>query len=85
MNAPEMRQNALSATQQRQCEGCPILFTPKRSWQKFHSEACKGEYHRKKRLGPDGRLVELEQKVEALRAGADELNRRVAALEAMPK
>lgn len=85
MNAPEspdqMRQNALPGTALVKFDGCPILFAPKRSWQKFHSDACRMEFHRKKALGPEGRMEDIERQVEALKKGTEELKRRVTKLE----
>lgn len=77
MNAPttpdQMRQNALP-TEQRPCRGCAKPFPAARRWQVFCGDQCRSEWHRKKKLGPEGRVAELEAKVEALEA-------RVAALE----
>jgi hypothetical protein len=73
MNAPENALNALPATQ-RPCDGCGSLFTPKRRWARFCADACRTEWHRKKALGPEGRIAELERKV------AD-LEQRVARLD----
>lgn len=67
MNAPEMRQDALPATS-RPCEGCAKPFTARRRWQRFCGDACRSEWHRKKALGPEGRLDEFERKLEALEA-----------------
>lgn len=66
MNAPEMRDNALLPSVQ--CRGCPSTFQPKRRWQAFCSDSCRSEWHRKKKLTPDERLVELERRVAALEA-----------------
>lgn len=73
MNAPEMLPNALPATQ-KPCEECGSLFTPARRWARFCKPACRNEWHRKKSIGPEGRIAELERKVEAL-------DRRVSALD----
>lgn len=27
------------------CKGCPLRFVPARSWQVFHSTACRTQYH----------------------------------------
>lgn len=74
MNAPDqMHSDAISATQ-RKCRGCPALFTPKRGWQLFCADSCRTDFHRKKNLGPEGRIQELERRVA-------ELERRVGALD----
>jgi hypothetical protein len=65
MNAPENALNALSAIE-RPCEGCGNPFSASRRWQRFCGPACRSEWHRKKALGPEGRLAELERRVKAL-------------------
>lgn len=59
---------------ERPCEGCGSAFVPARRWARFCKPGCRAEWHRKKNLGPEGRLTELERKVA-------ELERRVAALD----
>lgn len=73
VNAPEMRQDALPA-QEKACEECRVSFPARRRWQRFCGPACRSEFHRKKALGPEGRISELERKVAAL-------EERVTALE----
>lgn len=79
-----MRENALPATQHRKCKGCPTQITPKRPHQLFCSDPCRMAWHKKKVLGPQGQLDELQRQVEALKAGTEELKRRVTALEVKP-
>lgn len=67
MNAPEMRGNALSTTE-KPCEECGSPFAASRRWQRFCKPGCRNEWHRKRQIGPDGRIAELERRVAALEA-----------------
>lgn len=67
MNAPDHASNALSATE-KPCEECGGLFAPKRRWARFCGTPCRNEWHRKKAIGPEGRVAELERRVAALEA-----------------
>ncbi len=47
MSTAPMHCDAQGAAQSRQraCDGCGTLFTPKRSWQRFHSDECRNAFH----------------------------------------
>ena len=73
MNSPEMHLERPQATE-KPCEECGTVFTAKRRWARFCGTPCRNEWHRKKALGPDGRLAEIERRL------AD-LERRVTVLD----
>lgn len=80
---PPMHSEAPSATQPeaaavKACEECGAslkLAGRGSSWQRFCSPDCRNEWHRKAKLGPDGRFRELEQAVRQLRAEVEALKR----------
>jgi hypothetical protein len=39
----------------RPCDGCRKIFTPERSWQRFHSEACRNKWHQDPKCPTCGR------------------------------
>lgn len=50
------------------CEECGQTFIARRRWARFCGTPCRNEFHRKKAIGPDGRVAELERLVAALEA-----------------
>lgn len=47
MTVPQMHCDDAGATQsgQKACDGCGQPFTPKRRWQRFHSDDCRNAFH----------------------------------------
>lgn len=80
MNTPQMHSGSASVTG-KACDGCGIMFAPARAWQRFCGDSCRTEHHRKAKLGPDGRLLELERSLGALADKVAELEQRVARLD----
>lgn len=70
MNAPEHASNALSAAPEtsRPCDECGRPYEARRRWSRFCGTPCRNEWHRKKAIGPEGRVAELERRVAALEA-----------------
>jgi hypothetical protein len=48
------------------CEGCGTPFKRARRWQRFCGKNCRNEWHRREKMGPTGRLEDLERRVKAL-------------------
>jgi len=67
MNAPETHPNALPAAE-APCEGCGKPFARRRRWQRFCSDKCRSDWHRKDAQPVSERLAELEQRVRELEA-----------------
>lgn len=83
MSTEQTHSHASAATPQREkpCDECGTPFTFVRRWQRFCGDACRNEFHRKKAIGPEGRLADLERQVAGLKAALADLERRVAALD----
>lgn len=47
------------------CAGCGALFAPTRSWQRFHSQACRAEFHQSH--GCDG-VIKASRRLKSVRA-----------------
>lgn len=63
-----MHQEATQRTG-RTCKRCGAIFTPRKAWQAFHSVACRRAWH-------------AEHGDSGLKRRVDELERRLAAIEA---
>lgn len=76
MNTPEMRPNASESApgpvegqgSAPPCEGCGQAFLAKRRWQRFCSNSCRSDWHRRRDMPTAERLEDLERRVKALEA-----------------
>lgn len=75
-----MRANALPDAE-KTCDGCGNPFTPKRHWARFCKTACRNDWHGRN-APPYKQLADLQRQVAALKAGNEELSRRVGEMEA---
>ena len=64
-----MLQNA-SAAVEAACAGCGKLFAAKRRWQRFCSDKCRSDWHRRNDKPLSQRVEELERRVAELEANA---------------
>lgn len=70
MNSAPMHGNASGATAAA-CEVCGSQFDRRKRWQRFCGEPCRNAYHRDKRTSRGAltaRIEQLEQRVAALEA-----------------